>query len=103
MTVMENILQANPNIYGVYAANDERALGALEAIEAAGRLDYIVLIGCDAIDPSIEAIKSGKLEATIAEPPFFLGKNTILTALKVLNGESVEKRCYIRIKSSYKR
>lgn len=91
MKVMENILQANPEIDGVYAANDEMALGALEAIEAAGRLDKITLIGCDAIDPAVAAIKAGKQEATIAEPPFFLGKNAVLTAIKVLNGEKVEK------------
>jgi ribose transport system substrate-binding protein len=91
MKVMEDILQANPKIDGVYAANDEMALGALAAIEAAGRLDEITLIGCDAIDPSIEAIKAGKLEATIAEPPFFLGKEAVVTALKVSKKESVEK------------
>nr|WP_263324775.1 substrate-binding domain-containing protein [Neobacillus sp. Marseille-Q6967] len=91
MKVMEDILQANPEIDGVYAANDEMALGALAAIEAAGRLDEITLIGCDAIDPSIEAIKAGKLEATIAEPPVFLGKEAILTAIKISKGESVEK------------
>ncbi|WP_066067387.1 substrate-binding domain-containing protein [Neobacillus soli] len=91
MKVMEDILQANPKIDGVYAANDEMALGALAAIEAAGRLDEITLIGCDAIDPSLEAIKAGKMEATIAEPPFFLGKEAVLTALKISKKESVEK------------
>jgi ribose transport system substrate-binding protein len=91
MKVMENILQANSEIDGIYAANDEMALGALEAIIAADRLDEITLIGCDAIDPTIIAIKEGKIEATIAEPPFFLGKNAVLTALKVLDGESVEE------------
>ena len=90
MEVMENILQANPEIDGIYAANDEMALGALEAIEAAGRLDEITLIGCDAIDPSLEKIREGKLEATIAEPPFFLGKNAVFTALDVLAGTEVE-------------
>lgn len=90
MEVMENILQANPEIDGIYAANDEMALGALEAIEAAGRLDEITLIGCDAIDPSLEKIREGKLEATIAEPPFFLGKNAVFTALDVLAGVEVE-------------
>lgn len=92
MKVMENILQANKEIDGVYAANDEMALGALEAIEAAGRLDKITLIGCDAIDPAIAAIKAGKQEATIAEPPFFLGKNAVETALKSIKGEKVEKK-----------
>ena len=92
MKVMENILQANPEIDGVYAANDEMVLGALEAIEAAGKLDKITLIGNDAIDPAIAAIKSGKQEATIAEPPFFLGKNAVLTGLKVIKGEKVDEK-----------
>ncbi|MCL4425492.1 MAG: substrate-binding domain-containing protein, partial [Firmicutes bacterium] len=56
MKVMENILQANPEIDGVYAANDEMALGALAAIEAAGRTSKIKLIGCDAIDPALDAV-----------------------------------------------
>jgi ribose transport system substrate-binding protein len=91
LKVMEDILQAHPEIDGVYAANDEMALGALTAIEAAGRLDEIVVIGCDAVDPALEAIRQGKLEATIAEPPFFLGKEAINTALKISKGEKVEK------------
>lgn len=91
MTVMENILQANPKIDAVYAANDEMALGALEAIKASGRLKDIVLIGCDAIDPSLEKIRADELNATIAEPPFFLGKKGLEIALSHLNGETVEK------------
>ncbi|MEW6698549.1 MAG: substrate-binding domain-containing protein [Bacillota bacterium] len=91
LNVMENILQANPEIDGIYAANDEMAMGALAAIEAAGRLDKITMIGCDAIDPAMEAIRQGKLEATIAEPPFFLGKEAVKTAEKIAKGESVEK------------
>lgn len=91
MSVMEDILQAQSEIDGIYAANDEMAMGALAAIEAAGRLDEIVLIGCDAIDPAMDAIRSGKMEATIAEPPFFLGKAAIETAMGVYNGKSYPK------------
>lgn len=90
MSVMENILQANKEIDGLYAANDEMLLGALEAIEAAGRLDEITMIGCDAIDDTLEVIKDGKVEATIAEPPFFLGKAILNTAFDYLEGKSVE-------------
>lgn len=57
MSVMENILQANPEIDGLYAANDEMLLGALEAMEAAGRTDEIVKIGCDAIDDTLDAMR----------------------------------------------
>lgn len=90
MSVMENILQANPEIDGLYAANDEMLLGALEAMEAAGRTDSIVKIGCDAIDDTLEAMKAGKVDATIAEPPFFLGKAILNTAYDYLEGKEVE-------------
>lgn len=90
MSVMENILQANPEIDGLYAANDEMLLGALEAMEAAGRTDEIVKIGCDAIDDTLDAMKVGKVDATIAEPPFFLGKAILNTAYDYLEGKQVE-------------
>ncbi|MDR3587072.1 MAG: substrate-binding domain-containing protein [Desulfosporosinus sp.] len=91
LNVMENILQANPVIDGVYAANDEMAMGALAAMDSSGRTSKIKLIGCDAIDPAIAAIKAGKMAATIAEPPYFLGKEAIKTAEKISKGEKVEK------------
>lgn len=90
MSVMENILQANPEIDGLYAANDEMLLGALEAMDGAGRTDKIEKIGCDAIDDTLEAIRSGKVNATIAEPPFFLGKAILNTAFDHLEGKTVE-------------
>lgn len=92
MSVTENILQANDKIDGLYAANDEMLLGALEAVEAAGRLDEITMIGCDAIDDTLEAIKSGKVNATIAEPPFFLGKAILNAAYDHLEGKAVDEK-----------
>lgn len=91
LKVMEDLLQAHDDIDAIYAANDNMALGALKAIEAAGRLDEIILIGCDAVDPALQAIRDEKIEATIAEPPFFLGSEAIDTALKILDGEEIEK------------
>ena len=91
MSVMEDILQAQPKIDAIYAANDEMAMGALAALEAAGRLKGITLIGCDAIDPALAAIRSGKMAATIAEPPFFLGKAAVETAVGVLKGKTFAK------------
>lgn len=96
MSVMEDILQAHPHIDGIYAANDEMAMGALAAIEAAGRLDEITMIGCDAIDPALEAIRAGKLEGTIAEPPFFLGKAAVETAYGIYQGQSFEKEIVLQ-------
>lgn len=90
MSVMEDILQANPKIDGIYAANDEMLLGALAAIEAAGRLDEIVIIGCDGLDDTLAAIKDGRVEATIGEFAYKLGQEGVNAAKKILDGEKVE-------------
>ena len=85
------LLDSKQPLTALFCANDEMAMGALEAIKAAGRVSKITMIGCDAIDPAKEEIKKGNLAATIAEPPFFLGKAAVSTALKVAKGEKVEK------------
>ncbi|MGR6898182.1 ribose ABC transporter substrate-binding protein RbsB [Rummeliibacillus sp. BSL5] len=89
LTVMENILQSNPDIKGVFAHNDEMALGALEAIEAAGK--KIKVVGFDATDDAVKSVKSGKLAATIAQQPTEIGEIAVETAVKSLKGEKVEK------------
>lgn len=89
LTVMENILQANPDIKGVFAHNDEMALGALEAVESLGK--DIVIIGFDATDDAIYAVQTGTMKATVAQQPELMGAIAIETALKIINGEAVEK------------
>jgi ribose transport system substrate-binding protein len=90
LTVMENILQANKDIQAVFAHNDEMALGALQALEAAGLKDVIV-VGFDATDDAVKAVKDGKLDATVAQKPKDIGQIGVTTALKVVKKESVEK------------
>ncbi|MCM3387164.1 ribose ABC transporter substrate-binding protein RbsB [Ureibacillus chungkukjangi] len=89
LTVMENMLQANPQIQGVFAQNDEMALGALEAIEASGK--NIKVIGFDATDDALAKVEEGKLAATVAQKPDEIGKAAIDTAVAYLNGETVEE------------
>ncbi|HMM22561.1 MAG TPA: ribose ABC transporter substrate-binding protein RbsB [Selenomonadales bacterium] len=88
MKVMENILQANPEINAVFAHNDEMALGALEAIKAANRTGMIV-VGFDATADAQKAVKDGSLAATVAQQPKEMGKISIETAKKILAKESV--------------
>ncbi|PIC58353.1 ribose ABC transporter substrate-binding protein RbsB [Sporosarcina sp. P12(2017)] len=88
LTVMENILQANPDIQGVFAHNDEMALGALEAIQSAGK--DIIVIGFDATDDAVASVKDGKLSATIAQKPEEIGVKAMDAAVALLNGEDVE-------------
>lgn len=86
MTVMENMLQANADIQGVFAHNDEMALGALEAISG----KEIVVVGFDATDDAVAAIKEGKMAATVAQQPELMGATAVETAVKLLAGETVE-------------
>ena len=93
MTVMENMLQANPDIQAVFAHNDEMALGALEAI---GNKDIIV-VGFDATDDAQAAVKEGKMAATVAQKPDLMGETAVETAEKILNGETVEKKIPVEV------
>ncbi|RME53682.1 MAG: D-ribose ABC transporter substrate-binding protein [Caldilineae bacterium] len=87
LTVFENILQAQPEIDGVFAHNDEMILGAIQAAEAAGRAEEIIFVGFDAIDDAVQAVKDGKLAATVAQQPKEMGRLAVETAVKHLNGE----------------
>ena len=88
MTVMENMLQANPDIQAVFAANDEMALGAVEAISGAGK--DILVVGFDATDDAVAAINEGRMAATIAQQPDLSGKTAVENAVKLIAGEAVE-------------
>ena len=91
MSVMENLLQANPDVNAVFAHNDEMALGALRAIEAAGKMGKIKVVGFDATDDAVKAVKDGRMAATVAQKPDEMGKNAIATAKDVLGGKTVDK------------
>jgi len=90
MSVMEDLLEAHENIDAVFAHNDEMALGAIEAIDAAGLTDEIMVVGFDAIDDALTAIEEGTLAATIAQQPKEMGRLAIEMGVKLLDGEEVE-------------
>lgn len=93
MTVMENMLQANPDIQGVFAHNDEMALGAVEAI---GNKE-IYVVGFDATDDALTAVAEGRMAATVAQKPDLMGATAVETALKLMAGESVEKEIPVEV------
>ena len=93
MTVMENMLQANPDIKCVFAHNDEMALGAIEAIGD----KEIIVAGFDATDDAVEAVKEGKMAATVAQQPELMGATAVETAGKLIAGESVEKTLPVEV------
>ncbi|GAA0485649.1 ribose ABC transporter substrate-binding protein RbsB [Salinibacillus aidingensis] len=90
LTVMENIIQGTDQIDAVFAHNDEMALGALQALSAAG-LEDVTVVGFDATDDAVKAVEEGRLAATIAQQPTLIGEKAIETAVKVSKGESVDE------------
>ena len=95
MTVMENILQSDGTIKGVFAHNDEMALGAVEAVAASGK--DIKIVGFDATDDAQKAVKDGKMAATGAQKPDKMGETAIETAVKIMAGETVEKSIPVEV------
>lgn len=87
LIVMENILQAQPEIDAVFAHNDEMALGATKAIEATGR--NIMVVGFDATDDAVAAVKAGNLAATVAQKPAEIGAKGVEIADKIAKKEEV--------------
>lgn len=88
LNVMENILQSQPKIDAVFAHNDEMALGALRAVQAAKK--NIMVVGFDATDDAVKAVKDGKMAATVAQQPAFIGAKGVETAKAVLEGKKVQ-------------
>jgi ribose transport system substrate-binding protein len=96
-TVFQNMLQAHPEIDAVFATNDLMALGAVEAIAAAGRTGTIRVIGFDAIDDARKAIAAGDMEASVAQFPADMGRVAIESAVKVMRGEVVPASVVVRL------
>lgn len=89
--VMEDMLNAYPDgINLVLCHNDDTAIGALNAIQAAG-VEGISIIGFDGNQSAIELIDSGDLKATIAQQPALMGYESVMTTLAALKGEEVEE------------
>lgn len=87
MSVMENMLQADGDIKAVFAANDEMALGAVEAMSGAGK--NVLVVGFDATDDAIAAVKAGRMAATVVQQPELIGSTAVENAVNLINGVSI--------------
>ncbi|WP_223479728.1 substrate-binding domain-containing protein [Oricola indica] len=90
MKFMEDQLQrfGPGQIQAVYAHNDEMALGAIQALEAVGRLDEVIVVGIDGQNTAFDAIKEGKMAATFVYP--YVAPEGMEIAYKVAKGEAVD-------------
>ncbi len=88
-TVASNLLQANPNAKGIFAANDGMGLGIVEAVAAAGLEGQVVVASVDAIPEALDAVKSGRLLGTVAQYPDEMAVLAVEAMLKVLKGRPI--------------
>ncbi len=88
-TITENILTSDPDLNAIFAANDPPALGALQALTAAGRQEDIFIVGFDAIPDAVEAVKNGQMKATVAQFPRVMGIVGVDLMVRHLNGEEI--------------
>jgi ribose transport system substrate-binding protein len=101
--VFQNMLQAHSDIDTVFAASDLMALGAIEAIAAAGRTGRIRVVGFDALDDAKKAIEAGTMAATVAQFPYEMGKAAVESAVKVLAGETLPADIMVKLEMVTKR
>ena len=96
LNVAENILQANPDIAGIFAQNDEMALGAVQALGDSAGSD-VKVVGFDATEDGLSAIQDGTMNATVAQQPAEIGSLGVENAISVINGESVEENIPVEV------
>jgi inositol transport system substrate-binding protein len=95
MQLMEDWLQAFPKIDGVIAANDQMALGALEALKGANRQSGVLIAGVDAVKEACQAIKNGEMAISVLQSASGIAQGAYDTIKKLQRSEQVEKQIII--------
>lgn len=97
LSVMENIIQSKDNIDAVFAQNDEMALGAQKALEAAN-MKNVLVVGFDATEDAVESVKKGKMAATVAQQPILIGETAVDAVHNVLIGKDIDNYIPVELK-----
>jgi ribose transport system substrate-binding protein len=85
----EDVMQAHPDLKGIFASNDPAALGAVAALEKAGKLGQVKIVGFDGMPEGKQAIKAGKIYADPIQFPDRLGRQSVQGIMNYLAGEEV--------------
>lgn len=97
LNVATNLLQSHPDVNGIFAQNDEMALGAVQALgDRAG--NEIAVVGFDGTEDGLKAVKKGTMAATIAQQPSKLGRIAVQLAMKAISGEDVPQQKPVEVK-----
>lgn len=75
--ITNDILTSHPDLVAIFAANDGMALGAVETVYAAGKGGNVIVIGVDGNSDAVKSIKAGRLNASVAQLPYLVGKQAV--------------------------
>ncbi|MBO2450982.1 substrate-binding domain-containing protein [Actinomadura barringtoniae] len=97
LDVATNIMQAHPDITGVFAENDEMALGAVKALGGkSGK--QVKVVGFDGTPDGIKAVQAGTMNASVAQQPRLLGQIAVQNAVKAARGDKIEANYAVPVK-----
>jgi ABC-type sugar transport system substrate-binding protein len=83
------LITAKEPLDGIFAVNDQMALGVVDAVSAVGQSGKVAVIGMDGIPEALDAVRSGNMSATVAQSPFMIGQLAVETCLAALRGRPV--------------
>ena len=89
LTKATDILSANKDVTGFFAANDDMALGISRAVANAGKTGDIKIISVDGVEDALKAVESGDLYATVAQYPYAIGQMGVQACQKAAAGEDL--------------
>ena len=92
----EDALVANPDLKAIYCANDDVALGAMQAVLASNNAGKTMVTGMNGVPPALRAVKDGKLAMTIELNPVLWGRMGVDVLAQYLKGDKVEPRVFIK-------
>jgi ribose transport system substrate-binding protein len=92
MDITQDMMTSFPDLKGLFAANEAGAIGAAQAIKAAGKTGIVKLVSFDAAEEQITALKEGACQALIVQNPFKMGYTGVKAAIDAIQGKPVEKR-----------
>ena len=87
LNITADTLTRTPDLNAIFAANDVMALGAVEAIRAAGKTGQVTVVGVDGVPDARKAILAGRMTASITQLPYLIGKRSVQLAVKSARGE----------------
>ena len=88
----QDIMASNPNLKGIFAANEAACLGAMRALQNMGKAGEVMLVAFDASEDQITALQNGLVQALIVQNPFAMGFQGVEAAIEAIEGREVPSR-----------